>query len=54
MAANHLYDGLLGGRETDSRKLLEVPGGRTWSCAELVALSGQLANLLQGEGVGCG
>ncbi len=51
MGANHLFDGLLGGRETDSRILLRVPDGDDWSYAELVALSGRLANLLQAQGV---
>jgi len=47
MASNHLFDGLLRGRETDPRRLLDVPGGRCWSYAELVELSGRFANLLQ-------
>ena len=51
MSANHLFDGLLGGRETDSRILLRVPDSDDWSYAELVALSGRLANLLQAQGV---
>jgi malonyl-CoA/methylmalonyl-CoA synthetase len=51
MASNHLFDGLLSGRETDPRRLLEVPGGRCWSYAELVELSGRFANLLQVAGV---
>ena len=51
MASNHLFDGILGGRETDPRRLLEVPGGRCWSYAELVELSGRFANLLQVAGV---
>jgi malonyl-CoA/methylmalonyl-CoA synthetase len=51
MASNHLFDGLLSGRETDPRRLLEVPGGRCWSYAELVELSGRFANLLQASGV---
>ncbi len=51
MGANHLFDGLLGGRETDSRILLRVPDGDDWSYAELVGLSGRLANLLQAQGV---
>lgn len=46
MAANHLFDGLLVGRVTDSRTLLTVPGGPSWSYAGLVELSGRLANLL--------
>ena len=46
MAANHLFDGLLSGRTTDSRELLDVPGERDWSYAELVELSGKLAHLL--------
>jgi malonyl-CoA/methylmalonyl-CoA synthetase len=51
MASNHLFDGLLRGRETDPRRLLDVPGGRCWSYAELVELSGRFANLLQVSGV---
>ncbi len=51
MAANHLFDGLLQRRESDSRVLLRIPGGRDWSFAELVTLSGQLANLLIERGV---
>ena len=54
MACNHLYDGLLSGRESASHCLFDVPDGRSWSYAELVALSGQLANLLQAEGVAPG
>jgi len=54
MASNHLYDGLLNGRESSTHCLLDVPGGRSWSYAELVALSGRLANLLQAEGVAPG
>lgn len=46
MAANHLFDGLLSGRESDSRTLLNVPGGPSWSYADLVELSGRLGNLL--------
>ena len=46
MAANHLFDGLLGGRVTDSRRLLTVPGESSWSYASMVELSGRLANLL--------
>ena len=51
MATNHLFDGLLSGRETDTRRLLDVPGGRCWSYAELVELSGRFANLLGVAGV---
>ena len=51
MPANHLFDGLLQGREHDSRVLLRIPGGRDWSYAELVTLSGQLANQLIERGV---
>jgi malonyl-CoA/methylmalonyl-CoA synthetase len=51
---NYLFDGLLSGRETDSRTLLRVPDGRSWSYAELVELSGRMANLLQFEGVTAG
>ena len=47
MASNHLFDGLLKGRETSECCLLDVPGKRTWSYAELVELSGRYANLLQ-------
>jgi len=46
VAANHLFDGLLGGRVTDSRRLLTVPGESSWSYASMVELSGRLANLL--------
>jgi len=51
MAANHLFDGLLAGRDRDSRILLRVPGGDDWSYAQLVELSGRLANLFTVEGV---
>jgi malonyl-CoA/methylmalonyl-CoA synthetase len=51
MNKNYLFDGLLAGREDESRNLLRVPGGVDWSYAEIVGLSGQLANLLQSEGV---
>ncbi len=51
MAANHLYDGLLGGRDDDDRLLLRVPGQADWSCAQLIETSGRLANLLLAEGV---
>jgi malonyl-CoA/methylmalonyl-CoA synthetase len=51
MSSNHLFDGLLKTRSRESRTLFDVPGGRCWSYAELVALSGQLANLLQASGV---
>ena len=54
MSANYLFDGLLRGRESDARVLLDVPGAGNWSYAELVALSGRLANLLQAAGVGPG
>ncbi|MBT8437035.1 MAG: malonyl-CoA synthase [Gammaproteobacteria bacterium] len=46
MATNHLFDGLLSGRESDSGTLLNLPGGPSWSYAGLVELSGRLANLL--------
>ena len=39
MSDNYLFDGLLRGRESDARVLLDVPGARNWSYAELVALS---------------
>ena len=48
---NCLYDGLLAGRESDSSLLLQVPGGRSWCCAELIALSSKMAGLLQSMGV---
>lgn len=51
MAANHLFDGLLAGRERDARILLRVPGGDDWSYAGLVELSGRLANLLVDQNV---
>jgi len=51
MSSNHLFDGLLKTRIQDSRTLFDVPGGRCWSYAELVALSGQLAGFLQESGV---
>ena len=51
MAANHLFDGLLAGRESDSRTLLKVPNGQSWSYADLVKISGKLANLLQAQKV---
>ncbi len=54
MAANHLFDGLLAGREGDAKTLLRVPGDRNWSYAEVVALSGRLANLLCARGVAPG
>ena len=46
MAANHLFDGLLGSRVTDPGTLLTVPGGSSWSYSGLVELSGRFANLL--------
>jgi len=51
MSSNHLFDGLLNTRTHEPRTLFDVPGGRCWSYAELVTLSGQLANLLQLAGV---
>lgn len=54
MSGNHLFDGLLGGRQKDSRILLRVPDGDDWSYAELVDLSGRLASLLQAQGVEAG
>jgi len=54
MESNYLYDGLLGGRETDSRPLLQVPHGKSWCYADIVDLSGRLANLLQQQGVKSG
>jgi malonyl-CoA/methylmalonyl-CoA synthetase len=54
MSANYLFDGLLAGRATDTRCLMQVPSGKTWSYAEVVALSGRFANLLQARGVQAG
>ncbi len=51
MAANHLFDGLLARRESDSRTLLKVPNGQSWSYADLVKISGKLANLLLEQNV---
>ncbi len=51
MASNHLYDGVLSSRESNSQTLFEVPGVRHWSYADVVSLSGQFANLLQAAGV---
>ena len=48
---NHLFDGLLAGRESDTRTLLIHPDGRQMSWAELHALSGRYANLLQQQGL---
>jgi malonyl-CoA/methylmalonyl-CoA synthetase len=54
MSANYLFDGLLAGRAVDTRCLMQVPTGKAWSYAEVVALSGRLANLLQAQGVQAG
>ena len=54
MSHNHLYDGLLGEREQDSRPLMRLADGSTRSYAEIVALSGQLANLLQSKTIQAG
>ena len=54
MAENFLFDGLLGGREYDTRTLLRVPGGETLSYADMVTSSGRLANLLVAQGVAPG
>jgi len=51
MAGNHLFDGLLAAPGRESRPLLRLPGGASWTYAELVDLSGRLANLLQARGV---
>ena len=51
MGTNCLFDGLLAGRETDPRRLLLVPGDRSWSYADVVDLSGRFANLLRQRGV---
>ena len=49
--ANFLFEGLLGGRETDPATLLKLPGAADWSYADTVAASGRLANLLLEAGV---
>ncbi len=49
--SNHLYDGLLAGRESDCRNLFQIPQDRCWSYAEVVALSGSFANFLVAAGV---
>ena len=54
MSANFLFDGLLAGRAEDTRCLMQVAVGKTWSYAEVVALSGRLANLLLAQGVQAG
>ena len=54
MGANFLFDGLLAGRATDTRCLMRVADGKSWSYAEVVALSGRFANLLQARGVQAG
>ncbi len=51
MKKNHLFDGLLAGREASQSTLLQIPNGDHWSHAELVALSGKFAHLLRAEGV---
>jgi malonyl-CoA/methylmalonyl-CoA synthetase len=51
MTVNYLFDGLLAGRESDSAALLKVPDGQSWSYADLVKLSGKLANLLLKQNV---
>lgn len=51
MSANHLFDGLLGAPGRESHTLLRLPAGDKWSYAELVDLSGRLANLLRAQGV---
>jgi malonyl-CoA/methylmalonyl-CoA synthetase len=54
MSTNYLFDGLLADRAEDTRCLMQVPAGKTWSYAEVVELSGRLANLLQAQGVQAG
>ena len=48
--ANHLFDGLLGGRENDPAMLLRIPGSADWNYADTVPASGRLANLLRSGG----
>jgi malonyl-CoA/methylmalonyl-CoA synthetase len=54
MGANFLFDGLLAGRATNTGCLMRVADGKSWSYAEVVALSGRFANLLQARGVQAG
>ena len=54
MSANYLFDGLLAGRTLDNRPLMRLVDGTTWTYAEVVALSGRLANFLRSQGVQAG
>ncbi len=54
MGANFLFDGLLAGRAADTRCLMRLAADKAWSYAEVVALSGRLANLLQAQGLQAG
>ena len=55
MASNHLYDGLLNGRESASHCLFDVPGGRSWSYAELGGIERSTGQpVLQAGGVAPG
>ncbi len=52
--SNPLYDRLLAPYAADTRCLIERPDGSRLSYAEMIALSGRLANALQADGVGPG
>ncbi len=54
MSGNYLFDGLLGGRASDTRVVFDVPGDRSWTCAELIEASGKMANLLVANNVAPG
>jgi len=54
MKTNFLFDGLLATRTADTSPLMRVADGRTWSYADVVGLSGRLANFLQSQGVQAG
>ncbi|MFT5220600.1 MAG: malonyl-CoA/methylmalonyl-CoA synthetase [Planctomycetota bacterium] len=51
MKVNHLFDGLMDARVASDKSVIQVAGGRNWSYAQLIALSGQLAQLLVDSGV---
>ena len=54
MAANHLFDGLLGGRLEDERRLLSLDDGACWSYRRMVEASARFAGLLRERGVAPG
>jgi malonyl-CoA/methylmalonyl-CoA synthetase len=47
---NHLFDAMLAGRLTDERPFLKLADGRIWSYAEILALTGRMANALRDLG----